>query len=265
MTRPALARAFGVSAVVIGAAIAAVVIASGRASSSAGVNRLDELPASPASALRVPEPVPLRAWIPVFYRASIRSDAAARAAPDADAPVIARLGTTTPEDTTNIVLVLGRAKDRAGGLWVHVRLPVLPNNLTGWVPRRALGVYGVVHTRLVVDLRGLTATLFRDGRAIFRAPVGIGLPQSPTPRGNFYIRSLSTMYSSPFYGPLAFGTSARSTVLTDWPGGGFVGIHGTDQPALIPGRVSHGCIRLRNRDIITLGRLMEIGTPVKIR
>jgi hypothetical protein len=41
----------------------------------------------------------------------------------------------------------------------------------------------------------------------------------------------------------------QSSVLTDWHGGGFVGIHGTDAPQLIPGRVSHGCIRLRNRDI----------------
>jgi lipoprotein-anchoring transpeptidase ErfK/SrfK len=74
-----------------------------------------------------------------------------------------------------------------------------------------------------------------------------------------------TRYRSPFYGPLAFGTSARSSVLTDWPGGGFIGIHGTDAPELIPGRVSHGCIRLRNDDILRLGRLMPVGTPVTIR
>ena len=72
-------------------------------------------------------------------------------------------------------------------------------------------------------------------------------------------------YASPFYGPVAFGTSARSAVLTDWPAGGFVGIHGTDQPELIPGRVSHGCIRLRNADIVRLARLMPVGTPVTIR
>ena len=66
-------------------------------------------------------------------------------------------------------------------------------------------------------------------------------------------------------GPLAFGTSARSAVLTDWPEGGFVGIHGTNEPGLIPGRVSHGCIRLRNRDILRLARLMPVGTPVTIR
>jgi lipoprotein-anchoring transpeptidase ErfK/SrfK len=44
-----------------------------------------------------------------------------------------------------------------------------------------------------------------------------------------------------------------------------VGVHGTDRPDLIPGRVSHGCIRLRNRDILELGRLMPVGTPITIR
>jgi lipoprotein-anchoring transpeptidase ErfK/SrfK len=150
-------------------------------------------------------------------------------------------------------------------LWVRVRLPVLPNGSTGWVPREALGVYGVVETHLVIDLERLTATLLRNERPILRAPIGVGRPEWPTPKGQFYIRNLLTRYRSPFYGPLAFGTSARSSVLTDWPGGGFVGIHGTDAPELLPGRVSHGCIRLRNQDILELGRLMPIGTPVTIR
>jgi lipoprotein-anchoring transpeptidase ErfK/SrfK len=63
---------------------------------------------------------------------------------------------------------------------------------------------------------------------------------------------------------VAFGTSARSPQATDWPAGGFVGIHGTDQPDLIPGRISHGCIRLRNPDIVRLGHLMPVGTPITI-
>lgn len=71
-------------------------------------------------------------------------------------------------------------------------------------------------------------------------------------------------YSSRFYGPLAFGTSARSPVLTDWPDGGFVGIHGTDRPGSLPGRVSHGCIRMRNPDIVRLGKLMPVGTPITV-
>ena len=176
-----------------------------------------------------------------------------------------RLSQRTPEDTTNLVLALDRAVDRAGRLWVRVRLPVLPNNTTGWVPRRALGGYGTVNTRFVVDLDALQATLLRDGRPVMRVPVGVGTPAAPTPRGEFYVRNRLTSYRSPFYGPLAFGTSARSPTLTDWPAGGFVGIHGTNRPDLVPGRVSHGCIRLRNRDMLRLGNAIPVGTPITVR
>jgi lipoprotein-anchoring transpeptidase ErfK/SrfK len=34
---------------------------------------------------------------------------------------------------------------------------------------------------------------------------------------------------------------------------------------VLPGRVSHGCIRMANRDILRLGRLMPVGTPVTVR
>jgi anaerobic selenocysteine-containing dehydrogenase len=42
-------------------------------------------------------------------------------------------------------------------------------------------------------------------------------------------------------------------------------VHFTNAPALIPGRPSHGCIRLRNPDIERLYRLTPVGTPLRIR
>jgi len=188
-----------------------------------------------------------------------------RSAPGAAAAAVTRLGIETPEGTTNIVLALDHREDARGRLWVHVRLPVLPNNTTGWVPRDALGGYVAVDTRLIVDLDRLTATLFEHGRPVFRASVGVGRAPWPTPRGHFYVRNKLSDFHNPFYGPVAFGTSARSAVLTDWPAGGFVGIHGTNRPDLVPGRISHGCIRLRNEDILRLARVMPVGTPVTIR
>jgi lipoprotein-anchoring transpeptidase ErfK/SrfK len=44
-----------------------------------------------------------------------------------------------------------------------------------------------------------------------------------------------------------------------------IGIHGTDQPQILPGYVSHGCVRMRNSSVLRLRRLMPIGTPVAIR
>jgi hypothetical protein len=188
----------------------------------------------------------------------------ALALPREGAAPVATLETQTEEGTTNVVLVLGEAT-RGGALWVHVRLPVLPNNRTGWVPRDALGGYRFLATRLVVDRTRLSITLFERGRPVFEAPIGVGTPSAPTPAGEFYVRLKLAGFNDPFYGPVAFGTSARSDVLTDWPGGGYIGIHGTNAPELIPGRVSHGCVRMRNDDILALSRLIPVGTPLTIR
>lgn len=141
---------------------------------------------------------------------------------------------------------------------------MLPNNTTGWVPRERLGPYHVVRTHLIVDTRTQRLRLERSGRPVMRARVGVGRKRWPTPSGEFFVR-MRLRSVDPFYGPVAFGTNARSAVLTDWPGGGFVGIHGTNLPGVLPGRVSHGCVRLRNADIKRLARLMPIGTPVTIR
>ena len=260
-----LARAVPLGVAASVAVVSAVLISSRSTPSSYAGREAPVLPAAPEPSLRVPAPVRLPTSSGLAQWASVRHAVSVRASASSDARFVTRLASVTPEGTANIVLVLRRAKDRAGRLWVRVRLPVLPNGSTGWVPRQALGVYGVVNTHLVVDLEGLTATLLREERPILRVPIGVGRPEWPTPKGEFYVRNMLTRYRSPFYGPLAFGTSARSSVLTDWPGGGFIGIHGTDAPELLPGRVSHGCIRLRNEDILQLGRLMPVGTPVTIR
>jgi lipoprotein-anchoring transpeptidase ErfK/SrfK len=207
---------------------------------------------------------PLDFGAPVSRWAPVLRSAEARRSPGAG-DLITRLSPSTPEGTANIVLLQPGVRVVRGRLWVRVRLPVLPNNTTGWVTRDALGGYGEVRTRLIVDRGRLTATLLRNGRAILQVPVGVGEARWPTPEGQFYVRNMLTNFDDPFYGPVAFGTSARSSVLTDWPAGGFIGIHGTNRPDLLPGRVSHGCIRMENDDILRLARLMPVGTPLTIQ
>jgi L,D-transpeptidase catalytic domain len=219
-------------------------------------------PAKPAFTVTTPRPLHLTGRVAMW--APVMRPTRARAHPRGGARIVVRVSTRTPEGTTNILLVLGVRRAAGHRLWVHVRLPILPNDTTGWVPRAALGGYRFVRTRLVVNLHSLEAVLFRGRRQLFRAPVGVGAEGTATPVGRFYIRDRLTRYASPFYGPIAFGTSARSPTLTDWPAGGYIGIHGTDRPDLIPGRVSHGCIRLRNADIRRLAALMPVGTPVTV-
>jgi lipoprotein-anchoring transpeptidase ErfK/SrfK len=118
---------------------------------------------------------------------------------------------------------------------------------------------------VVVNRAATTLTLYKAGKVIFKTRVGVGQSRWPTPGGEFYITEKLTGFHNAAYGPLAFGTSARSSVLTDWPGGGFIGIHGTDAPGLIPGHISHGCIRLRNAAILRLARMLPVGTPLSIQ
>jgi L,D-transpeptidase-like protein len=200
-----------------------------------------------------------------LYRyAFVLRQGVARSAPRRTAAVVRKVGRWTPEGTTNLVLTLDGRRTRRG-IWIRVRLAALPNGRTGWVPRKMLSDWKEVRTRLVVDRRSLTATLYRRGKVIFRAPVGVGQPHWPTPRGEFYIRNQLYGFGNAVYGPIAFGTSARSAVLTDWPGGGFIGLHGTNQPHILPGRVSHGCIRMKNGHILRLARLMPVGTPLTVK
>jgi len=41
-----------------------------------------------------------------------------------------------------------------------------------------------------------------------------------------------------------------------------VGIHGTPMPNLLGRAVSHGCVRMRNADVIRVYDRVQIGTPV---
>jgi hypothetical protein len=199
-------------------------------------------------------------WAAVLRRTVVRVQ------PRASARIVTTLDTkTTDSETQNLVLILDQADTSATQTWYRVRLPILPNNSIGWVQSATLGQLYKVNTHLYVDRAHFTATLKRNGKVVFKSAVGVGRSIWPTPRGEFYVRSKLTNFNDPFYGPIAFGTSAKSATLTDWPGGGFVGVHGTNQPEILPGRVSHGCVRMPNAAIVKLARLMPVGTPLTIK
>jgi len=209
--------------------------------------------------------VPLSGVDDVYRWAYVLRRVVARQEPDAAAARAGLVRAVTPEGSTNLVLTYSAQRDTGGRLWLRVPLSALPNGQAGWVPRKVLGDLHRVRTHLVINRAGFTAVLLREGRVIFRTRIGVGQSRWPTPSGEFYVRVRLERFTNPMYGPVAFGTNARSPWITDWPLGGVVGIHGTDAPQLLPGRVSHGCIRLRNDAMLRLARLMPLGTPVSIR
>jgi lipoprotein-anchoring transpeptidase ErfK/SrfK len=97
-------------------------------------------------------------------------------------------------------------------------------------------------------------------------PVAVGRPGLTTPTGFFFVNQ-KLRPSSPggAYGVLALGTSAFQPKLAYWPQGGPVAIHGTNEDYLIGKAVSHGCVRMHNKDVLRVSRLVPAGSPVVIQ
>lgn len=94
--------------------------------------------------------------------------------------------------------------------------------------------------------------LLQNGKIINSWPVGIGKDGTPTPPGQYHIINKRPNPGGPF-GAMWMGLSQPS-----------YGIHGTNNSASIGGMVSKGCIRMHNKDVLNLARIVPIGTPVTI-
>jgi len=108
--------------------------------------------------------------------------------------------------------------------------------------------------RIEIDLVKHTLTVFSDNQQIKRFPVGVGKSSTPSPLGEWKIAQKSLNWGN------GFGTRWMG-LNVPW---GIYGIHGTDKPYSVGGSLSHGCIRMRNKDVEALYPLISVGTAVKI-
>jgi lipoprotein-anchoring transpeptidase ErfK/SrfK len=186
--------------------------------------------------------------------------------PRAGAKRIAVLQQFRPDFRPQYVLALDAVRTKAGKpTWYRISVPGRPNGRTGWVRAGALELHPV-EKRLII-YRGARRFQFWDGARLVRSgKVAVGKPGAETPLGLFYVTDKFNPSIDPDWsilGSFAFETSAYSK-LTDWPGGGIVGVHGTPWPSLLGQAVSHGCVRMDNRDVEFLRDRVPLGTPVKI-
>jgi lipoprotein-anchoring transpeptidase ErfK/SrfK len=214
--------------------------------------------ASAASAVAAPPPQ-------TFVGAGeLESAVAVRSAPSSSARVIARLPQFRPEDfrlTTVLALAVRRTTAGRPG-WYRISVPGRPNGRTGWIPARSTKLRPV-HRQLVIRRGSRRMELWKDGRLEYSTRVAVGAPGMETPLGLFYVTVRFKPVQQPFLGVFAFETSAYSK-LSDWPGGGKVGIHGTYQPWLLGQAVSHGCVRMSNAAAMVLRDRVPVGTPIRI-
>jgi lipoprotein-anchoring transpeptidase ErfK/SrfK len=155
-------------------------------------------------------------------------------------------------------------RERRAG-WERIYLPVRPDGSTGWTPDRYVRLAWNPYS-LRVRLHAHQLVLTKRSHVVARFHAAVGRSVLPTPTGRYYIVELLRQPdpSGP-YGPFAFGLSAYSHVLYSFGGGpGQIGIHGTNERGSIGHSVSHGCIRLANRDIVRLAHTLPLGTPVTI-
>ena len=149
--------------------------------------------------------------------------------------------------------------------WLQVYLPERPNEFTGWITRTNVSLTTDPY-RIEVSLGARQVTLYRQGVKVSTASAAVGSPDSPTPTGHFYVtEDLQVTDPSGPYGPYALGLSGFSNTYYSFDGGpGQIAIHGTNQPQVIGGYASHGCVRLTNPDIAALVKQVPAGTPVDI-
>ena len=187
---------------------------------------------------------------------------AVRTKPSRSAPRATVLTQFRDDFRPRVVLALGVKRDGRGRpAWYRISLPGRPNGRTGWVPAASVDVKPV-RKEIVIDRSERTLELRNAGRVELRTRVAVGAYGMETPLGRFYVVA-KFRPTAPVLGVFAFETSAYSK-LSEWPGGGIVGIHGTNSPSLLGQAVSHGCIRVANEAILRLKDLVPVGTPIRI-
>ena len=96
-------------------------------------------------------------------------------------------------------------------------------------------------------------SLYQNGRLIKIYPIAVGKMLTTTPIGEYVIVNREYNPGGP-YGVLWLSLSKQG-----------YGIHGTDNPSSIGKAVSHGCVRMYNRDVLQLAGMVPNGTSVFIQ
>ena len=115
------------------------------------------------------------------------------------------------------------------------------------------GVYPLATSyRIVVRTGARKLDLYRNGDIFKTYPVAVGKSSTPTPRGSFTIVNKAVNPGG------AFGTR--------WLGLSkpHIGIHGTNNPVSIGKAASKGCVRMHNKDVEELFKLIPVGASVRI-
>lgn len=119
---------------------------------------------------------------------------------------------------------------------------------------------------VLISIPDRKLAVLEDGKVIRTFPVAVGAAMSPSPAGEFHIvhRVTDPTY---YHSGVIIPPGPDNPVGTRWVGlsqKGY-GIHGTNEPRSIGKARSHGCIRMRNRDVEQFFTMVSVGDTVEIR
>lgn len=125
--------------------------------------------------------------------------------------------------------------------------------------------------RLEISLNRRLVSLYQGTTLISSYPVAIGRAGWQTPTGEFKVAQMlyNPTWIHPLTGEVVPGGAKRNPLGHYWigfwtDGKDWIGFHGTNEPKSIGQPLSHGCIRMRNEDIIHIFYRVNIGTPVTV-
>jgi len=152
------------------------------------------------------------------------------------------------------------------------RLPVLEpiNTDTNPEPVTATPQQIKVKPRIVLDLSDRQLTLYAQDQVLATYDVAIGREGWETPVGEFHVMymALDPVWENPWTGeiinPGPDNPIGRAVIVFEMIGDDMVAFHGTPNESLIGQAVSHGCVRMRNDDILDLYNRVSYGTPVSV-
>jgi lipoprotein-anchoring transpeptidase ErfK/SrfK len=167
-------------------------------------------------------------------------------------------------EVKNMERTTDKAQYGQGSIWLLLLTFAMIQ--TGDAQTSGQDVTAKANRQVLISIPDRKLAVIEQGKVVRTFPVSVGASASPSPTGEFEI--VHRVANPTYYHPgVVIPPGSGNPIGPRWIGlnkKGY-GIHGTNQPESIGHAASHGCIRLRNRDIKQLFEMVSAGDVVEIR
>ena len=120
--------------------------------------------------------------------------------------------------------------------------------------------------QIVISIPDRQLALLEDGTVVKVYPIAVGKPSMPSPAGDFTVINRATNPTYRHKGQVV-PPGKSNPVGTRWMGLSLkgYGIHGTNVQSSIGKAASHGCFRMKKKDVEELFTLVRVGDAVAVR